>query len=223
MTDRWSNAGAGLGGLGGRLIVCAFDPGVTTGWSWHSAAKESLLRKGTALTLREMRPDVELETLDPDVAEMDLGMEKGQITGPEDDQVDQMMVLMRRCWSAYSVDPSAGDSFAVVTEDFILRRPEMDRSLLAPVRLNAKLERDMRGAGLRLWVQSPSDAKNVCTDARLRTWNVYDPGSGAHARDAQRHGILFLRRWASQLGLRKALGSGEPIPGAVAAVERTTA
>lgn len=208
------NKGSGLGGVGGRLVVCSFDPGEDTGWAWHCASKDSLLQKGTKETLREMRPDVELESLPPDVAALDLGMEHGWIGKgmghSEDDQVDRMVDLARRCSAAYQVDFSKGDSFAIVTEDFILRESTMDRNLLAPVRLNAKLERDLRGIGMRFWLQSPSDAKNVVTDARLRLWNVYDAHSGKHARDAQRHGILFMRRWSSQMMLRKSLGSGAP-------------
>lgn len=216
--DRPSSSSSGLVASGGRLIVCAFDPGETTGWSWHCAAKESLLRKGTAASLREMRPDVELKTLDASVRDLDLGMERGQFGKgdglSEDGQVDRMMELIRGAWGAYDVEEGL-DTFAVVAEDFILRMLSMDRNLLTPVRLNAKLERDMRGVGFRLHLQSPSDAKQAVTDARLKLWNVYDRGSGVHARDAQRHGILFLRRWSSQPGLRKVVGSGSPVPVAV--------
>jgi len=191
----------------GRLLVVAFDPGVTSGWSWHCASKEGLLTLGAVTSLRDMRKDVPIIEMSHFGREMDLGYEIGQIEAgagefAEDSVVDQMMFLIRKAVVAYSFDGTI-DSLAVVTEDFILRNDSRDRSLLAPVRLNAKLERELRGAGLAMFLQSPSDAKNVVTDARLKHWNVYEAGM-QHGRDAQRHGILFLRRWAGQAGLRTA-------------------
>ena len=197
----------------GRLAVCAFDPGCDTGWSWLCVAQDSARFKGTGETLREVRPDVELHTLDPEAAGLLLGTEHGQFGRreglSEDQQVDKMMTSIRACWVHYDLDPSR-DVLAVVAERFTLRQMDMDDDLLAPVRLNAKLERDLRHTGMRLWLQTPSDAMRTVTDARLKHWNVYDPSSGKHARDADRHSILFARRWGSQAGLRKAVELGQP-------------
>lgn len=197
----------------GRLIVASYDPGVTVGWAWHAASIDSLLRKGTRDILRELRADVELDTLHPEVASLDLGIHYGQFGGSfssDDLRADRMMDNVRSCWVSFKVDPGGGDVFAVVTERFTLRQMGMDDSLLAPVRLNAKFERDLRGAGMVMHQQTPADAKTVCNDGRLRSWNVFDSKSGVHARDAQRHGILFLRRWASTPALRTSVGTGAP-------------
>lgn len=198
----------------GRLVICAFDPGCDTGWSWLSVAQDSARTKGTAETLREVRPDVELHTLDPVVADMDLGIEHGQFGRregmDEDQQVDYMIEMIRKCWVHFGV--TGRDQFAVVTERFTLRQMDMDDDLLAPVRLNAMLGREMRRVvRMPLWYQTPSDAKRTCTDARLKNWNVYEASSGKHARDADRHSILFMRRWGSQVGLREAVERGQLI------------
>lgn len=39
--------------------------------------------------------------------------------------------------------------------------------------------------------QSAGQAKNFCTDEKLKSWGVYEVGK-KHARDAIRHGCLFL-------------------------------
>lgn len=189
-----------------RLIIVSFDPGVTTGWAWHAASKESLLSVGAAASLRDMRKDVALGDMSHIGRGLDLGFEFGEIERPtgefcEDAVTDSQMGLIRQAFVAYQVDVM--DTFVVVTEDFILRNDSRDRDLLAPVRLNAKLEASMRGTGLHMFLQQPSDAKRTITDERLKRWNVYQAGSD-HIKDAQRHGILFMRRWASQPGLRRA-------------------
>lgn len=191
----------------GRLLIVAFDPGVTTGWSWHCASKEGLLTLGAVSSLRDMRKDIPIIEMSEFGRGLDLGYEIGQIEPgvgewAEDSVTDQQMWLVRKAFVAYDFDPTV-DTLAVVTEDFILRMESRDRALLAPVRLNAKLERELRGPGFSMFLQSASDAKNVVTDARLKHWNVYEAGM-QHGRDAQRHAILFMRRWASQDGLRKA-------------------
>lgn len=86
---------------------------------------------------------------------------------------------------------------AIVTEDFILRKFDQGRDILAPVRVMEKFE-------FGLWVigryaqsfrQQPSMAKTTVTDERLRRWGFYRREGGMeHARDADRHAITFLRR-----------------------------
>lgn len=192
----------------GRVIVVAFDPGDTTGWSSHCAPKDLLLGGGTRATLKAMRRSMEDEL--EGSAEM-LGWRHGQFGVAdgmsEDEQADRMVHTVRQAWGIWEVDETI-DTFFVAIEDFILRRSEMGRSLLAPVRLIAKFEYAFRRKGIYLCRQSPGDAKNVVTDQRLRLWNVYQASSGVHARDAQRHGILALRRWSSQPALRKRAGVG---------------
>lgn len=175
------------GGQG--LVVVSFDPGVTTGWAVHRLDLASLKSQGFAATIYK------------DTS----GFSTGQIGGDgsdaaEFDMVSHMIDVVR---AGYVLgDYENGDLFAIVMEDFVLRRSESSRSLLAPVRVFSRFEDRLHclteTTGLRLpYVkQSPSDAKNVVSDQRLRHWNVYRPGM-EHARDAQRHGILFARKVAS--------------------------
>lgn len=86
---------------------------------------------------------------------------------------------------------------AIVVEDFILRKFDQGRDILAPVRVMEKFE-------FGLWVlgrdgqsfrQQPSMAKTTVTDDRLKAWRLYRREGGMnHARDADRHAITFLRR-----------------------------
>lgn len=98
-------------------------------------------------------------------------------------------------------------SAVVVIEDFILRsdRREKTRDLLSPVRITAKIESHLWTKGRKVLLQSPSQAKSAITDDRLRYWGFYNSKGGlVHARDADRHALLFLRRCmgANGLGLR---------------------
>jgi len=59
------------------------------------------------------------------------------------------------------------------------------------------LERAMWDAGREIEeivLQSPNDAKNLFPDAALHTLGFWVPGSKDHARDAVRHGLLYLVR-----------------------------
>lgn len=94
---------------------------------------------------------------------------------------------------------------AVVIEDFVLRQMRMDRELLSPVRITSAVGYAMWRKGRDYHVQSPTDAKRVCTDERLKEWGMYDPYGGLrHARDADRHAILFLRKAKQKAAFRAA-------------------
>lgn len=183
---------------GGRgLVVVSFDPGQTTGWAVHRLDLDCLVRNGFVDTIyRESS-----------------GYAVGQIVGDgsddaEMDMAEEMVDITR---SAYTLgDYAGGDLFAIVMEDFVLRRSEADRTLLAPVRVFSRYEmclRQVTRAGrvaLPYFKQSASDAKNVVTDQRMLRWQVYTPGS-THIRDAQRHGILFCRKVGSSLPIQRIL------------------
>lgn len=179
------------------LIVVSFDPGVTTGWAVHRLDLKSLVAEGFAATIYK------------DTS----GFVRGQIGGDGSDlsefrMVDRMMEIVRGAFVLG--DYEVGDLFAIVMEDFVLRRSEASRSLLAPVRVFSRFEDRLHcaveasGVALPYFKQSPSDAKNVVSDLRLRRWGVYEPGM-EHARDAQRHGILFARKVASMPQIQRAL------------------
>lgn len=76
-------------------------------------------------------------------------------------------------------------------EDFILRGRSASRDALSPVRVAAMLFAVV-GTGVPWWWVSPSDAKSVVTDERLRAWDAWVVGK--HARDAVRVGLVAHRR-----------------------------
>lgn len=95
-----------------------------------------------------------------------------------------------------------GEHLQVGVESFIPRRLDQSKQFLSPVRLRAKLE-FAAWSGIKCWDdekhiisvidQTPSDAKNVVTDGRLREWGFWTPGPD-HTRDATRHALLYLRK-----------------------------
>lgn len=95
--------------------------------------------------------------------------------------------IIRQC----AVSPTA-----VVIEDFIPREFNQTRDFLSPVRITARLDQllwELRAATTHR--QQPSEAKTTCTDDRLQQWGFYEGGhADRHARDADRHAILFFRK-----------------------------
>lgn len=177
------------------LVVLAFDPGETTGWSVWRAPIETLCTQGTPKTLARCK--WALGQIRP--ADADLRRGEGDSA-----TVDRMLEVGR--WS-YEEFVHEDDEFVLVREGFTLRMMSMDPNLLAPVRVNAIFKDRMRAAGnpYQMYEQQPGEAKRVVTDQRLRAWGVYRPGM-EHARDAERHAILFLRRVASTPALRRRIG-----------------
>lgn len=52
--------------------------------------------------------------------------------------------------------------------------------------------------GVPVELQSAADAKTIINDARLKAWGKYQRGQ-RHARDAQRHFLLYVHRHLSEL------------------------
>lgn len=176
----------------GRLVVCAFDPGIRTGWAWYDADRVEMCTEGTRIGLKGC--EREWGTFDTS---------KG-----ERYHVDQMVAITRAAWAWAEIDEER-DTFVVTIEDFILQMMSSDRELLAPVRLTARYLDRMETSGLRIWTRTTaSEAKRTVTDERLKMWNQYDSSEGTHARDAKRHAILVLRKYASELGFRQWAGVG---------------
>jgi len=167
-------------------VVISVDAGGTTGWSIMQVHPESLVD-----------PDV------PILANME-HWEHGQIVSNgdggkyskdmEDATVDELLDLAENWVGA-----------VWVLEDFILRKPSMARELLTPVRINASLGYSLGLLGIQIVYQMPDFAKRVASDARLKEWLLYERAGGMqHARDADRHGIVFLRRLKEKSKLRGA-------------------
>lgn len=164
--------------------VIAIDPGGTTGWSLISVHPESLTTPDA-----KVLDNIHLHQH----GEVDCGSHRGNLgtslhSGISTDGEFSGVYDLAKFINGW---PCA----AVVIEDFVLRQHRMDRELLSPVRITSALGYCLWRKGRDYHVQSPGDAKRVCSDERLKNWKMYDPyGSLRHARDADRHAILFLQK-----------------------------
>ncbi len=122
----------------------------------------------------------------------------GQIHGEELRQIEEALDLYR-AWP----DAACG------SEDFILQQMRKDRTLLAPVRINAVLGYELKrgdpkrkkGVPRSLYLQQPgmrTQVKKILPYTDY--WLVSDPDD--HGRDATAHAITFLRRSKQQRTLR---------------------
>lgn len=114
-----------------------------------------------------------------------------EVGGDEVVQVKRIVSFIRKVAPKY-----------VVIEDsdhFLLRGgTNLRKGALIPVRVTAMLEYALERKWFngRILRQTPSQAKGVVTDVRLRTQRLWVSGH-PHARDAIRHLILFHRRLRS--------------------------
>lgn len=164
--------------------VIAVDPGGTTGWSLISVPPEALCESDVPILSNIWSHQH---------GQVDCGSRRGNLgtslhSGISTDGEYSGVYDLAKFITAWPVA-------AVVIEDFNLRQFRMDRDLLSPVRITSALGYCLWKAGRDYHVQTPTDAKRTCSDDRLKTWKMYDPtGNLVHARDADRHAILFLRR-----------------------------
>ena len=158
--------------LGDAPTVCAFDMGGVTGWAAWTVHPEALT-------------DPEVRILD-NVDHHTWGQIDARGPDAEVNCIREAVRIVR-----------GFPGCAVLMEDFILQIYSKGRDLLTPVRLNAMFDYAL-GTQLGINIthrQMPSEAKTTVTDARLKIWGFYTrEGGQEHARDADRHAILFLRK-----------------------------
>jgi hypothetical protein len=167
-----------------ETTVIAIDPGGTTGWSLLSVHPESLVQTNA---------DFLDNIFCHQHGQVDCGTHRGNLHSSLHDGIstDGEFSGIYDLAEFIKLWPVA----AVVIEDFTLRTLRMDRDLLSPVRITSAIGYSMWLNGREYHVQSPADAKTICSDQRLKEWGMYDPyGSLQHARDADRHALLFLRK-----------------------------
>lgn len=173
--------------------VIAFDPGGTTGWSLISVDPE-------ALCVRERK--VLSGIYEHQHGEVDCGVKRGNLDSSLHGGIstDGEFSGVFDCTKLCKEWPCA----AVVIEDFNLNQFRRDRDLLSPVRITAAIGYTLWLSGRDYHVQMPGDAKRVCSDEALKAWGMYDSYNALkHARDADRHAILFLRKAKSNKELRE--------------------
>lgn len=168
---------------GPALVVVWADPGRNVGWSVHRVNKEELLAKGQVGSVGRMW--------------WRIGVFRAASTSGA---VDSYLNLCRAVWEK----SDAEDTVVIGCEGFTLMMNSKDPDLLEPVRFLAVLRDRLRETGVAVEVQQPGE-REVITDVRLRSWGLWVPGPD-HPRDAQKHGLVFLRKYASQPRLRERLG-----------------
>ena len=92
-----------------------------------------------------------------------------------------------------------GSRVVLVIEDFVVRRFDSSREFLSPVRITARIQQELFNdticEGVTVVMQSPSDAKQTCTDERMKKWGIQPKThKDRHGLDAARHCILFIRK-----------------------------
>jgi hypothetical protein len=145
--------------------VLAFDPGGTTGWSLLAVHPEAMGGD----------PEVHVIGKHGNV----LWWTAGQITGRRNSQVDEMLSI---CMAF----PSA----RIVSESFRARGANV---ILLSAEINAILSYQLERQQREVVTQTPAEAMQFCTDDRQKAWGFWIPGQ-EHARDATKHGLLYLAR-----------------------------
>lgn len=166
--------------------VIALDPGGTTGWSMMRVHPDAL---------DPGAPDVKIlaNIQNWSHGQIDCGSTRGNLGRSEIEGVSTSgeAAGIRRITDLIAAWPDA----AIVIEDFVLRQFDQKRDLLSPVRITAGVNQYLWWRSRTYHIQSPGDAKTTATDARLKSWGLYDSHGGMqHARDADRHAITFLRK-----------------------------
>lgn len=173
--------------------VTVVDPGVWTGWVWMGFSVLDLIDFRDHELIRACMT----ATIPMCIAgQLDCSDENAGV-----DALANFVIKGRERTevNAGRVQSGAPVLSVVIAEDFVLRQRTMDRSLLSPVRINAKLDYVFHESDIEFYDdQSSSDAKSTVSDERLKRWDLFERGR-PHRNDAIRHLILWLRKLRNDL------------------------
>lgn len=168
----------------GRTIrIIGFDPGGTIGWSVMEITFDALNDQNLSRT------------------EKVTGWWHGQLRSDDEDVEMPEPVSIEVCTAIIENSLALADDIAVVSEDYQIRSARTDKQTISPIRLLAGLEQNVWSMGRRIQKQMPSE-KSGATDERLKNWGFYSPGS-QHARDADRHALIFMAKLAAKKSLQR--------------------
>jgi hypothetical protein len=126
-----------------------------------------------------------------------------EIIGTENNQADLIIGL-----AMYLLFNIGIRRVPLLLEDFSLRKFTRDPALLAPVRLNAKIEYGLHrelsipAISVPVFKQPAELAMSTITDDRLKQYDLYAVGQ-KNARMAMAHALTFLRRARERPAIRK--------------------
>lgn len=166
-----------------KIRVVAFDPGGTTGWSIMETT---------------------LGALDDNtvpVHEILTGWWHGQIVC-NDEKIDNYEQVAIDAMAELITAQAAADDFAVVMESYQIRSKRTDAETISPIRFIAGVEQYVWDMCRYMAKQGPSEKTGV-TDERLETWGLYLRDGQQHARDADRHALLFLKKLRAKKSLQR--------------------
>lgn len=177
--------------------ILAFDPGETTGWSYIQPKLLAGQRDSMSVSVEEIEYHSH--------GEIDCGARQGALlTDDEDDPglnpsgealgVGRMIYLC-------DLYPNA----VIVVEDFIVDFGQITkaRAAVSPLRITARLEQELWQRNRSIILQDRANPKASMNDKRLKEFGRYQRVGGLkHARDADRHGLYWLRRCQNSAELR---------------------
>lgn len=166
-----------------KIRVVAFDPGGTTGWSIMETT---------------------LGALDDNtipVHEILTGWWHGQIVC-NDEKIDNYEQVAIDAMAELITAQAAADDFAVVMESYQIRSKRTDAETISPIRFIAGVEQYVWDMCRYMAKQGPSEKTGV-TDDRLEAWGLYLRDGQQHARDADRHALLFLKKLRAKKSLQR--------------------
>ena len=154
---------------GQKLNVLAVDPGGMTGWSIMTTTVDKIADRSLPL----------LGLVDT--------WRHGEIPS-EGDFGEQVAVEV-----LYTLLENVGIfNTTVVLENFVPQRLDKSKAFLSPVRLNSAFEQLLFQEQVAWTKQMPRE-KGAMDDNRLKAKGFYERGM-EHARDADRHALLFLQK-----------------------------
>lgn len=174
-----------------RLVVCWFDPGITTGWAIVRVPIKKLLDLGQVGSVSSMQ--------------VNTGQYRCDTTT---ERVDRALEVARACYTDVAEED---DVMVVGHEGFILRMLNGDPEMLEPVRWLAvwddRFAPPRAEFPLPVERQDPSLMSNIGDD-RLKLWGLWQPGR-EHGRAALKHALMYCRRFSDQFIVRQRAGYEE--------------